>query len=244
MIKHIGRHNNQKVVLIFRQLPSPQEHMALVVYSNTIPSNYHDAFMKVLESDIGQQAKDFADALHRNMFPDGRNMLNTLHHNGWLKKVPANQVIVEANAKSHVRLDELNKIINEMALGDDARDRLKNLDDRAGLQIRDRAQEQGQMSANDLAATADTGAAAPSTDPIPVPAAPVDGVLSDEDIARNTLAQADQMEEQMKTLEGEAKRLREEAYDMAPSLKPKRTRKTAAKKPVAKKTAPKSKSVG
>jgi len=228
MMKHIGRHNNEKVILVFRQLPAPTEHMALVLHTSKLPADYHDSIMKVLESAAGQQARDFADALHRNLFPDGRNMLNVLHHNGWLKKVQTSQVIVEPNAKSHVRLDEINKIINEMDQGAEAAQRLKDLDSQSGLQTRNRnpQPEQPMISPRDLAAEAMIDNSV-STDPIPVAdplQAPSDGILSDVDIARNTLQQADQMEAQMKSLEAEATRLREEAYDMAPSLKPKRGR--------------------
>ena len=46
------------------------------------------------------------------------------------------------------------------------------------------------------------------------------GVLDDSTIAKNMLSQAD-------TYEAEVKRLREEAYNMAPDLKPKRGRKKA-----------------
>ena len=65
------------------------------------------------------------------------------------------------------------------------------------------------------------------TIPDTAPAPSGDEALSDEDIAKGLLAQAD-------TMEAEAKRLREEAYTTAPSLKPKR--KTTAKKTTTKKT--------
>ena len=48
MIKHVGRHNNQKVVVVFREVPG-EAHMALVVYSDNIPSQIHDDIMSVLE---------------------------------------------------------------------------------------------------------------------------------------------------------------------------------------------------
>ncbi|NIU00069.1 MAG: hypothetical protein GWN01_03740, partial [Nitrosopumilaceae archaeon] len=69
-IKHIGRHGDNKVAIVFRQLPS-EDHMALVVYTDKIPATFHDTIMKVIESDPGQKAKELADVLHRNMLPDG-----------------------------------------------------------------------------------------------------------------------------------------------------------------------------
>lgn len=223
MIKHVGRHNNKKVVIIFRQLQDMNQHMALVLYTDTLAANYHDDLMKVLESPVGQQAKDFADALHRSVFNDGRNMLQTLHSNGWLKKVQSSQVIVEASPKSHVRLDELNDIINKLEQGGEAAQQLKELDAQAGLYDPAKA----------IKEPTDVIADASVVNETEVPIAPMsDGVLTDEIIAQNTLQQAEQMEAQVKQLEAEAKRLREEAYTMAPSLKPKRkyTRKKAPAK--------------
>lgn len=222
MIKHVGRHDNRKVVLVFRQLPEPQSHMALVLYSDALPQNYHDDIMKVLESPVGQEAKDFADALHRHVFNDGRNMLNTLHHNGWMKKVPASQIIVEANAKSHVRLDEMNKIVNEMAQGEDAAQRLRELDNAAGVRTPEEVRESSGPRLDPNVPENETAMGATNPAAVAEAAAPATGVLSNEDIARNTLQQAEQMEAQMKQLEAEAQRLREEAYDMAPTLKPKK----------------------
>lgn len=221
MIKHVGRHNNQKVVIVFRQLHDDQAHMALVLYSDRLPANYHDNLMKVLESPVGQQSKDFADALHRSIFNDGRNMLQTLHSNRWLKKVQTSQVIVEATPKSHVRLDELNDIINKIEEGGEAAQQLKEFDENRGLYDPMKHVSQEEMM-NAAEAVNETEVADVQTD-----------VLSNDFLAKNNIEQAEQMEAQIKSLEAEAKRLREEAYEMAPALKPKRKytrRKTAAKK--------------
>ena len=51
MLKHIGRHADKRIVLIFRQIPG-EEHMCLVVYSDTLPQMIHDEVMKCLESPI------------------------------------------------------------------------------------------------------------------------------------------------------------------------------------------------
>lgn len=240
MIKHVGRHNNRKIVLVFRKLPEPQTHMALVLYTDTIPANYHDDLMQVLESDIGQKSKDFADALHRNMFSDGRYMLETLHYNQWLKKVPTNQVIIEANAKSTVRLDELNNIIDKIESGEDAARELKELDDNAGIVIRNRTQQRepvktssgdimGETLNETVSQPSEMHQEAPSaTEPALMPYVadnqpmPNSGVLSDKDIAESNLKQASQFEAQIESLTKEIERLREEAYEMAPDLKPKK----------------------
>ena len=134
MLKHVVKHNNRKAALLYRQVPG-EDHMCLLVYSDLLPRMIHDEIMKVLESPVGQQANDLADALFRNIMPDGQNTLQTLHVNGMIQKVPCNQVIVQANAKSSVRLDELNDILNEMAKGQEAVQKLAELEDRKSTRL-------------------------------------------------------------------------------------------------------------
>jgi len=55
-VKHVGTHNNKKIVVLFRQTPN-EDHMALVVYSDSMPSLIHDAVMECVSSDVGQQLK-------------------------------------------------------------------------------------------------------------------------------------------------------------------------------------------
>ena len=75
-MKHIGKHGDRRVVILWRQVPR-EDHMCLLIYPDTIPAHWQQAVQSVLESDIGQQAEDFADALHRNYLPDGRVILQT-----------------------------------------------------------------------------------------------------------------------------------------------------------------------
>jgi hypothetical protein len=93
MIKHIGRHNDKKVAILYRTVPK-EEGMCLLVYSELLPRTYHDTVMKVLESDPGQAASELSDALFRSLLPDGRNVLETLHAEGLIRKIPTSQVIV------------------------------------------------------------------------------------------------------------------------------------------------------
>ena len=66
-LKHIGKHNDRKVAVVFRQIPG-DEHMCLCIYPDLMSMNLHDPLMKVLESTVGQSAEELADALHRNIF--------------------------------------------------------------------------------------------------------------------------------------------------------------------------------
>ena len=215
MLKHVGRHGDKKVVLIYRQIPG-DEHMCLVLYSDTLPQLVHDEVMKVLESTVGQQSPELADALFRHVMADGRNCLEVCHKSGYLKKVNTNQVIITPNAKSSVRLDELNKILNEMATGEDAIKRLAELDKGAGFT--------GKRSPKEVGANP-----ASRTNPAEMQStATIGDVLSDEDLVAQRVAQAASMKLQAEQLLAEAKRLEAEAASITPA-------KANGKKPTTKK---------
>jgi len=113
-MKHVGKmkNNGAKVAVIYRTLPGDSNH-CLVVGTNGLQDAFHDSFMKVLESDLGQQAEELADVLTAKRFPDGSIMLAHLHTNGHLSKVPTNLVLVTPNSKTSIPLDELNLLIAE-----------------------------------------------------------------------------------------------------------------------------------
>lgn len=119
--KHVGTANGtKKVIIVQRTLGGDEQHMASVIYSEIIPSRFHDDIMKVLESDEGQSANEFRDVLQRRYFTNGENMLTSLHSEGYIKKVATNNVIVRPNSKSAIRLDELNKELENLRNGNAA----------------------------------------------------------------------------------------------------------------------------
>jgi hypothetical protein len=196
MIKHVGRHDNRRVAIIYKQVPG-EDHMCLVAYTETLPAMIHDECMKVLESEVGQNAKDLADALFRHLMADGENALVSLHRGGFLKKVQTKQVIVTANASSSIRLDELNKILDQMAGGEEAVKRLADLDANAGVYGNRDLIEASKTSAVSVNTT--------STD-----------ALSDADLAKDRLAQANKLKAEAQGLLAEAKRLETEAKSLVP----------------------------
>lgn len=133
-IKHIGKHGDRKVAIVFREVPG-EEHMTLVVYPDVMPVSFHDTLMSVIESPQGQAAQELSEVLHRSLLPDGRGILEGIHKEGMLKKVPSNQIIVTPTPTASVRLDELNNILREMSQGEDAQRKLAELDSQAGLQV-------------------------------------------------------------------------------------------------------------
>ena len=201
-LKHIGKHGDRKVAIIFRTVPR-EDHMCLVIYPETLPSAWHDTLMRVLESPAGQESNELADILHRNLLPDGRNILETLHHEKMIKRVRTDQIVVTPTPQSSVRLDELNRMLTEM--------KDPNL-----------AQKRAAEDANRGLVDAPTKRAAEfayKAGEAP-PVAGNQNVLGDQDLANNMLAQAQRMELEARGLISEAARMKKEAERMFPHAKP------------------------
>ena len=227
MIKHVGKHNNKKIVLLWRRVPN-EGHMALILYSDTLPRLLHDEVMKTLESAIGQNAKELSDVLFRTTMADGRNALEVLHKEGFIKKAPTSQILITPTAKSTVRLDELNDILDEMEKGEEAIKRMADLDSNAGMTGKRRKTNEGRevgMPPNNLSLSR-TNIDVEATDSASayLKGAMTDGVLSDADLAAQRLSQADAMQKQATQLLAEAKRLTEEAKSLTPAKNVKTTR--------------------
>lgn len=204
MIKHVGKHNQRKIAIIYRKVPD-EGHMALVMYTDNLPSMVHDEAMKVLESEVGQNSKELADALFRHTMPDGNNCLTYIHRAGYLKKVPTNQVIVTPTAKSTVRLDELNTILDNLELGGEAAQKMADLDANRGIKgVIQEGREVGMPAS--LQAQGDFSAQSN-----------LNVGLSDTDLANQRIAQATKLEAEAKGLIAEAKRLKEEAKSLLPA---------------------------
>ena len=211
-MKHVGKHGDRKVCVLFREVPG-EDHMCLIVYPETIQAVWQDAIQKVLESDIGQQAEQLADALHRSLFPDGRAILETLHQERMIKKVRTSDIIMTPNTASKIRLDELNKMLNEMKLGDAAVKKMAENDASRGLvdpQVKRAAEAKYKA---DQANLANPNYVAP-----PTLNAGQDGALSDRDIAANMLAQAKAMELNALAMSKEAARMKKDAERMDPTV--------------------------
>jgi len=204
MLKHIGKHSDRKVVILYHTVPN-EDHMCLLAYSDLLPRMLHDSIMKCLESAVGQQADNFAEAVFRTMLPDGRNILEVLHKEGFMKKVATNQIVMTPTPSQTIRLDELNKLLAEMAVGADAVKRMAEIDAQSGLQAKKRD--------NTPKKNREVGEPVQLEAPLQ---AGLNDVLSDEVIAKQQLAQAARMKSEAKSLIAEAARLEKEAAALAP----------------------------
>jgi hypothetical protein len=200
-LKHIGRiaTNKRRCIVAYRTIPG-DAYSALVILTEALPADEHDALMKLVESPAGQQAFELYEVMQRSYLPDGRNMLSGFHSRGQLRKVATNEIEMTPDTINSIALNELNKII---------------------------AEQKG-VAVEDLAVAAPEGVQAPKpieeVDPASVytsDAAPVttseDGILTDDVLAAQLRSQADSMFK-------EAKRLREQAEDLVPTKK--KTKKT------------------
>ena len=206
-IRHIGKHGDRNIAILYRQVPG-EDHMCLVIQPDVLPAHWHDTIMKVLESDIGQQASELAEALHRNLLPDGRNILETLHFEKMIKKVRTSDVIVTPRPGATIRLDELNTMLNEMQKGSEAVKKLAEADATRGLVD---APTKRAAEAEFKRSQAEKAAA-------PKMQADPNAALSDRDIAANMLDQAKRMETEAKGMIAEAARMKKEAEKMFPNV--------------------------
>jgi hypothetical protein len=197
--RHVGKVGDRKVAVIFREVPG-ESHMCLIVYTEILNAHVHDSLMRCIESDIGQNSENLADALNRSFTVDGKVILQVLHSEGLLKKIQTSQVVMTPTPSTKIKLEELNKILDEMALGEAAVKRLAELDASSGLQdpadVARRMRNQTQPSASP-------------------------GALDDVTLAQQRLEQADKMEREANGLLAEAKRLKDEAASLNPKVAPK-----------------------
>ena len=194
-LKHIGRNSKTqaKVIVAYRVVPGEPEN-CLVIPTQGLDAGQHQAVMSLVESNVGQGANEFAEAMHRTQLPDGLNMLVGLHKFGKLTKVPTSTIEMTPDTKTVISLSELNQIIA----------------DQKGLTVADLA-----LKGTDgkTVAPVDTASTSNAADTYITPQAQeTNGVLSDEDLAAQYRSQAD-------ALFKEAKVLREQAESLVPTKK-------------------------
>ena len=196
-LRHIGRHGDRKVAVVFREVPG-EPHMCLVTYPDILNQHIHDPLMKCIESDIGQNSEDLALALNRTYTKDGAIILQKLHAEGMLKKIRTELVVMTPQPNVQIKLDELNKILDEMKQGEEAVKKLAEMDASMGLQnpVDVAKRIRGDKKPESVQSTGDA--------------------LGDATLANNLRQQAERMEREAKGLLAEAARLSKEAATLDP----------------------------
>jgi uncharacterized protein YoxC len=216
-LRHIGKHGDRKVAVVFREVPG-EPHMALVVYTEVLGQNIHDPLMACIESDIGQNSEDLALALNRTHAKDGTIILQKLHAEGMLKKIRTELVVMTPQPNVQIKLDELNKILDEMKQGEEAVKKLAEMDNSMGMQ--DPLQVAKRLRGDQNKA----------------PVQPSGDLLGDQQIANNLRQQAERMQREVQGLLAEVNRLMEEANTLDPVKAAKATKTVKAEAPKARKT--------
>lgn len=192
-LKHVGRlkKSKRRAIVAYRTLPNDPLN-ALVIFTDSLNADEHASLIRCVESEAGQSAYELAEAMARTYLVDGRNMLAGFHGTGKLFKIATSEIEMIPDLHTTVGLDELNQII--------ANQRGVSLED---LSLKGPNTPQQETSSK-TATVEETTAV--------VNSAPTNSVLTDEDLAASLRSQADSMFK-------EAKRLREQAEELAPSKK-------------------------
>jgi hypothetical protein len=194
-LKHVGKVKNTgaRVLVVFRTLPG-ESNMSLVLPTATLPDQYHDSIMKLVETEQAQDAYEFGEIMHIRPFPDGRPMLRAMQQDNRLQKVATDNVLMTPTPNAEVILADLNVMVAEQ----------KNcsIDDlctfvKGGEAEKVKAQTKSPK--------------APEAAPVKIQAAD-NAVLSDSDIAKSYRSQAD-------ALYKEAAQLRKQADELDPPKK-------------------------
>ena len=112
MLKHVGRikKTQKKCIVAYRVVPGT-DNEAVVVPTETLMAEEHDALIKLVESPAGQESYELAEAMARTRLPDGRIMLAAFHTTGKMIKVTTDQVEMTPDTRTVIDLTELNNTI-------------------------------------------------------------------------------------------------------------------------------------
>jgi len=198
--KHAGQLSNTgvRVAVVFRKLPN-DDNSCLIVETERLPDSYHDYVIQCLNSKEALETNEFYEVLNRRTFPDGLNCLTALHQRGYLRKEPVSNITMYPLPGQAVPLALINATIDKKV--DEYKAREANIPPKM----------------EDTRTPAERQAAAEAL------AAKMMGEVPPTDTA-NLVAKAKALISQAELLESDAERKREEAYTMAPELRPGRGR--------------------
>ena len=177
-IKHVGKTSTGKrIVVVFRELPDEPD-QCLVVDTDALPDWFHDDVINAVESPGAQASPNFYEYAQRTVLTDGTNMLQSLHNNGRLMKIPTDDVKMTPNNEQVIGLTEINNIVRDE---EGSTPVVTPPTDQVTLAGKDTSS----MIVEDVTTTKENG-------------------LSDTDIAKNLLAQAKGYEVEAKSLKAQA----------------------------------------
>jgi hypothetical protein len=202
--KHVGKDSHGKrVVVVFREIPGAEDH-CLCVQSDSLMDMHHDQLMREVDSRDAQSTVNLYELLERRHFGDGRQMLNGLHEMGRLQKYPISEITMYPMPNRPVPLALVNAQISGEGVEDVAR--------QYGIEVPGGA------------APVEAPAEAPAENPVVVDTeaglvkpVEVNPVTVGDDVDSKAAAESKLL--QARLMEEDAKKMREEAYALDPSLK-------------------------
>lgn len=113
MIKHVGVHKTlgTRYVIVFREVPN-EPNNCLVVESDSLNALVQDNLMNAIESTECQTSSHLGEALARKTFATGENMLQYLHANNLMRKIPVADILLTPTPGTRVNLKDVNDIIS------------------------------------------------------------------------------------------------------------------------------------
>lgn len=187
ILKHVGKLGEKPCVVVFRELPGEPEN-CLVVPTGSLEDRHHDDLMNAIQTPEAQESNDVANVLDRKQFTDGEPMLNFLHYNKKLQKVPVSHVSLTPTPSTSIPLAEVNAEIRKIEGG-----YVPPKNDESHIE------KSLEPKTKDVAENVEAGSE-----------------------AQNLLVQAQLMKEDAAKLAEEAEAKLQQAYELDPTLKPKR----------------------
>jgi hypothetical protein len=194
VMKHVGKVGEKPVVIVYREVPNEPDN-ALIVETGSLEPDQHDALMNVVQSAEAQESNNISEVLHRRTFPDGSNMLTSLHYSKKIVKTPVNMVNLTPTPQQVVALEDVNKEIRKIETGSNP-------------------PLNTEVNPNPI-----------ETDPTLASAeAPTTTESNDDptEVAKGILRQAMLMEDDIKAMQQDIDHKKAEAYSLAPELTPKK----------------------
>ena len=184
MLKHVGRvkSTNRKVIVAYRTLPG-ESNSCVVVTTENLEAADHDSLIKLVESNAGQNAYEFAEVMARSTLSDGSNMLSRFHTTGKMIKVATNNIEMTPDLSNVIMLDQLNQTIAESR----------------GVTVDDLALKGSATTSPEVSKDVEETITPQTTQD--------NDVLTDEQLAASYRSQADTMFKEAKRLRDEAEKL-------------------------------------
>jgi len=184
MLKHVGRvkSTQRKVIVAYRTLPGDAK-SCVVVTTENLEAADHDSLIKLVESNAGQNAYEFAEVMARSTLSDGSNMLARFHTTGKMTKVSTDNIEMTPDLSNVIMLDKLNQTIAESR----------------GVTVDELALKGPTNTSTTVSQNAE--------ETVPPETTESNDILTDEQLAASYRSQADTMFKEAKRLRDEAEKL-------------------------------------